>query len=96
MIEGSSGVINYGEIKPLETLAIGQEIKEGDLIGNVIPVLKKDKGRPMNMLHLELYTLGTNTHLLEWKLNFPQPENLLDPNILLQPLLNQKKSIKLR
>ena len=96
MIESFSGVINYGEIKPLENLAVGQEVKEGQLIGNVIPVLKKDKGRPMNMLHLELYTHGTTKYLQSWELNFPQPENLLNPNILLQSILNQKKSVKIK
>lgn len=96
MVEGTSGVINYGEIKPLDDLKVGQEITEGQLIGNVIPVLKKDKGRPMNMLHLELYKSGTTKHISGWELNSNQPPNLLDPNILLQPLLNHKKTIKLK
>jgi hypothetical protein len=30
-------------------------VNEGDLIGTVLQVLTKDKGRPMSMLHIEFY-----------------------------------------
>lgn len=55
-VAGKSGVINYGEI----TSAVfkGQEVKEGDIIGYVKQVLIKDKGKPMSMLHIELYEHG--------------------------------------
>lgn len=43
MIESNSGVIGYCELKPLEHLKIGDLVKQGQLIGNITPVLKKDK-----------------------------------------------------
>jgi len=55
MIEGSSGVFVYGEIKEKEGLKVGDNIECGEIIGEVITVLQKDKGKPMTMLHLELY-----------------------------------------
>src|SRR5574338_539761 len=44
MIEGSSGVIGNCEILVDPWLDIGEQVKAGDVIGHVIPVLKKDKG----------------------------------------------------
>lgn len=76
MVEGKSGVIAYGEISP--TVQEGQQIKEGDIVGKVMTVLKKDKGLPMTMLHLELYQAGT-TETMGWELNQDKPEALLDP-----------------
>jgi murein DD-endopeptidase MepM/ murein hydrolase activator NlpD len=78
LIEGSSGVVVYGELRPLETIKVGQKIWAGQYIGNVITVLKKDKGTPMNMLHLELYKPGTRETVV-WNLGEPQPDSLLDP-----------------
>ena len=52
-VKGASGVILYGEIDPKVT--IGQKVREGDLIGTVLKVLVKDKGKPMSMLHIEWY-----------------------------------------
>lgn len=46
--------IIYGEIyKPDKN--IGEIVHSGDIIGKVKKVLKRDKGRPMSMLHLEYY-----------------------------------------
>lgn len=56
LVEGHSGVIVYGEITP--TAVLGQPVEAGEKIGTVTQVLKKDKGRPMSMLHLELYRHG--------------------------------------
>ena len=95
MVEGESGVINYGEIIPDKNIKIGDVVQEGQLIGKVVPVLKKYKGRPMNMLHLELYKQGTKEHLKEWSLSMDKPDNLLDPTILLTPFLSLKKSPKI-
>jgi murein DD-endopeptidase MepM/ murein hydrolase activator NlpD len=78
LIEGQSGVVVYGEIKPLEAISVGYKIKQGETIGNVITVLKKDKNTPMTMLHLELYKSGTRETVI-WNLGQPQPENLLNP-----------------
>ncbi len=52
LVEGASGVVVYDEIRPLEAIKIGQHIKSAEVIGNVVTVLKKDKGLPMTMLHI--------------------------------------------
>lgn len=78
LVEGASGVVVYGEIKPLETIKVGKKIRRGQNIGNVITVLKKDKGLPMTMLHLELYKPGIRETVI-WNLGDPQPDNLLNP-----------------
>lgn len=88
LIEGKTGVFNYGEIIPNENLKEGMSIKEGEVIGTIETVLKKDKGRPMNMLHLELYKHGTKDAILEWALNQEKPEQLLDPTQTLIILAN--------
>jgi len=86
MIEGESGVINYGEIKP--SCVIGQEIKVGDIIGIVIPVLSPNKirldihGHSCSMLHVELYRHGFKDFAI-WDHEQEQPEGLLDPTELL-------------
>lgn len=90
-IEDESGVWIYGEIKVGVDIKVGQEIKAGTDIGSVSQVLKVDKGRPMAMLHLERYTVGTTESVGIWELNTPQPTNLLDPTpefvkgLLLEP-----------
>ncbi len=81
LIEGASGVICYGEIEIAVTL--GQSVTAGALIGRVKTVLIKDKGRPMNMLHLELYRHGTR-ETTWWHLGEDQPTSLLDPTCLLE------------
>ena len=78
LVEGDSGVVVYGEIELAFAYWPGDLIKAGDLIGNVIPVLKKDKGRPMTMLHLELHKHGTKD-AYEWTLDGQRPPSLLDP-----------------
>lgn len=87
MIEGESGVINYGEIK--SNCIINQKIKKGDVIGFVIPVLPPNKirldisGHSCSMLHVELYKFGCRD-FASWELGQPQPKNLLDPTELLE------------
>lgn len=80
LIEGESGVILYGEISPMPYWKIGDRVLEGDLVGYVSRVLKKDKGRPRDMLHLEFHTPGTKESK-EW-IDL-KPETLLDPTELL-------------
>ncbi len=79
-IKSKSGVINYGEVVPNTKLSVGDNVNEGDLIGWVIPVLKKDKGKvpSTSMLHLELYTEYDGNWTI-WNLNEPQPNNILNP-----------------
>ncbi len=71
--------INYGEILSNKDLKIGDIIRAGDLIGNVKTVLKKDKGRPMNMVHIEMYEKHIKTSVDSWNLNSLKPNGLLDP-----------------
>lgn len=80
-------VINYGEITPSNNIKVGDKINEGNIVGNVKRVLKADKGRPMTMLHLEMYSLETNSPIAEWPLNQGKPENLLDPTDFLMSKL---------
>ena len=85
MIEGISGVINYGEISKPD-LKIGYTIKEDDLIGNVKQVLKDNKVRSdipnhsCSMLHVELYKKGT-VQFVDWI--DEKPSDLLDPTQIL-------------
>lgn len=82
-IEGKSGVIVYGEIQEISTIKTGQQIKKGELIGHVKTVLKKNKGRPMTMLHIELYEHGSRGSV-EWiPPESPQPTGLMNPTELL-------------
>lgn len=82
-IEDATGVWFYGEIAVLPSVTIGMIIGEGRPLGNVIQVLKKDKGRPMHMLHLERYVPGVTASCGVWALDTPQPEGLVDPTPLL-------------
>lgn len=75
-IEGETGVVVYGEICPY--VLPGQEISAGYTIGYVMRVLKKDKGWPTSMLHLELHTPG-DTSAPEWLIHEEKPAVLLDP-----------------
>lgn len=63
-IEGNTGVFCYGEIL-LRKLTeksykwkLGDSVMQGDRLGSVLQVLKKDKGKPMSMLHIELHRHG--------------------------------------
>lgn len=79
-VKGDSGVILYGEIDP--KVQVGQEVEEGALIGTVLQVLTKDKGRPMSMLHIELYEAeypgkGFEKNVWEvWELDGEKPTRL--------------------
>jgi murein DD-endopeptidase MepM/ murein hydrolase activator NlpD len=83
-IKGKSGTINYCELIPKEDLKVGSEVTEGQVLGNITPVLKKDKGKvpSTSMLHLELYTEYEGDWVL-WEIGTPQPINLLDPTEIL-------------
>lgn len=75
-VSGASGVVLYGEIAP--HVRLGQKLSAGELVGVVSRVLKKDKGRPTSMLHLELREPG-NTDDIEWLDASRQPVTLRDP-----------------
>lgn len=79
VVKGKSGYILYGEIDPI--VKVGDFVKEGELIGVVLEVLKKEKPKtPTCMLHLELYSEYNGS--LWWKLGEEKPSGLEDPNKL--------------
>lgn len=53
--------------------------EEGTCIGRVHPVLKKDKGRPRHMVHIEMYSQRQNSSVGLWKKGCQKPEHLIDP-----------------
>lgn len=83
LVEGESGVVVYGEILISEGIEIGSKISKEQKIGELETVLKKDKGRPMTMLHMELYKKGTRK-TGEWDHGNPMPTGLLDPTELIE------------
>jgi murein DD-endopeptidase MepM/ murein hydrolase activator NlpD len=77
-VYGKSGIVVYGELQDTN-LKIDDVINAGDLIGHVGKVLKKDKGRPMSMLHLELH-YHNYIHTAKWDINEKySPVGLQDP-----------------
>lgn len=85
-VTGESGVVIYGELLP--TVKENDIVKIGQPIGNIKRVLKKDKGRPMSMLHLELRDSSYSEayDLFDWQLNTKKPIWLLDPTTKLLKL----------
>ena len=82
-VEGRCGVLNYGEIRPSKKLWVGKTVEAGELMGEVMQVLTQDKGRPMSMLHLELYIHGSKDWCGSWKPGGEKPASLRDPTALL-------------
>lgn len=81
LVEGASGVVVYGEIAP--ACKTGDMLAAGDTVGHVVTVLKKDKGRPMAMLHLELHAHGAR-EAPEWPSPDKKPATLCDPTPFLK------------
>lgn len=89
LVRGTSGVVVYGGITT--HLSPGNEVQAGEIIGTITTsVLKKFKGRPMVMLHIELMTHDSVIHIkagdvdtrggaLWWKKNKPKPNILRNP-----------------
>lgn len=84
LVEGASGVVVYGEISA--DVAVGEHVTRGQHIGRIARVLPKNKGRPQDMLHLELHTPGTRT-CPEW--THERPLTLLDPTPLCRVWITQ-------
>jgi murein DD-endopeptidase MepM/ murein hydrolase activator NlpD len=82
LVEGQAGVVCYGEIEPEAQLQVGDSVTRGQLLGAVKMVLKKDKGRPRSMLHIELHLPGTSK-TSPWQHGDGRPATLLDPTELL-------------
>lgn len=81
-IEGAHGVLFHGEINALP-LAVGSRVSAGDPLGTISRVLRKDKGRPLHMLHLEFYEHGIYESIGIWAAGSPRPLGLLDPTELI-------------
>ena len=82
LVEGASGVVCYGEIEVAEGISVGASVPRAARLGTVLPVLRKFKGRPTTMLHLELYEPGTRASVV-WGLGEQRPSWLQDPTTLL-------------
>lgn len=93
LVEGDSGVICYGELAVPRGLTVGMEVTLETCLGCVQKVLRKNKGRPMVMLHIELYKHGTRESVI-WNLDAPKPENLLDPTEPLREAYNFTEGLK--
>lgn len=83
--ESSKNYILYGELEPW--VSEGQSISPGELIGHVVTVLKKDKGKPMTMLHLEYYDEDFDLNPVEWLNENERPKHLKDPIVLLEKFI---------
>ena len=86
-IEGASGVLVYGEIEPVASLKLGARVATSQLLGKVKRVLKQDKGRPVSMLHMELYKHGSRKSCT-WNAGETRDTQLLNPTDLLISLIN--------
>jgi len=95
IVEGKSGMVVYGEIQIEESIMKTREeilnkgigdpriyIEKGVKLGTVLRVLKKDKGRPTSMLHLELRKPGFYRNIdKQWT---EVPEGIIDPTPYLE------------
>lgn len=78
VIADNTGYWVYGELIPVAGRYVGQQICEGEIVGRLVPVLKKDKGRPTTMLHLERW-VGAYPYRYMWRLNTDGIPWLKDP-----------------
>lgn len=78
VIAHEDAIICYGELCPLPNIPVGYAVNEGDVLGVIVPVLKKDKGRPMSMLHVERYS-HFDGEFYEWAIGQHKPSGLCDP-----------------
>jgi hypothetical protein len=81
LVEGDSGVFLYGEIAP--TVEKWEAVAAGDVLGQVMRVIRNAKGGPTSMLHLELYVSGYRDPGAIWALDAPPPAELRDPTPIL-------------
>lgn len=99
-VQDSTGFWVYGEL--VSTLKEGQEVKEGDYIGNLIPVLPAHKlrkdipGHSATMLHIERYNTKYEATSQEqddvwssWNKREERPIYLEDPTPILIDILLQ-------
>lgn len=94
MIRHKDFTINYGEVTPVEGLHVGQNVCPGQTIGFVRKVLTKDKGRPMSMLHMEMYHNYPEDYAIiepikSWDLGRSKPSELMNPSAYLLQFLTE-------
>jgi phosphopantothenoylcysteine decarboxylase len=83
-VEGSSGVVTYGEITPFPDVCVGKRVRRGDPFARVKRVLLEGKERPdipghsPSMLHIELYKHGSR-EFAGWRHEVSKNPLLLDP-----------------
>lgn len=84
-VEGYTGTICYGEIEPNKDLKEGDRVVKGQILGKVIPVLKKFKGKPRSMLHFAVHSRGWGIMVSnnENRENEPIYDLHIDPTLLL-------------
>lgn len=75
--------ILFGEIVP-STQGLSEQVipgwyEQGHCIGQVHPVLTKDKGRPRHMVHVEMYDRVCYQSVGLWQKGNPKPDALMDP-----------------
>ena len=90
LVKGDSGIICYGEVTA--EVEEGMEVSTLQRLGTVKQVLKRNKGKPMSMLHVELYDPETFAETVVWPLGKKQPTSLLDPTRFLQGSLLMRPS----
>lgn len=84
----------YGELVPFGwNIPKGYPVGPGDLLGVATPVLDKDKGRPMTMLHFEIYSPEMQG-IVEWNPFTDKPLYLLDPTFLLLNIARDQNLLK--
>ena len=93
LVEGESGLIVYGNIKPKKGLRVGDLLDIGDEIGKVMPVYKKHNKTTTAKckLKIEWYKPGTIKRL-SWRYDGYKPSSLLDPTPMLISLLTNSAS----
>lgn len=95
-IQGDYGIILYGELT-INTRIFRDKntVKEGELLGWIKQVLKVDKGRPMSMLHIELYNKNYIDKWVEWTLGQDRPVGLEDITPVLELEIEKRKINKI-
>lgn len=82
VIRGARRSVLYGELSFIR-VSVGDWVEQGQTLGQVARVLRKDKGLPTSMLHIELYENNTPTGVW-WKKGQRRPKGLLDPTKFLK------------
>lgn len=89
LVEGNSGVVCYGEVRPKSFLRVGYALESGEKLANVAPVIPAGSERPdifghsRHMLHFEWYEPGT-VDPVDWHHEDARPRVLRDPT---EPLI---------